>query len=431
MKTFAAILMAASAVALAAAPEPDGLTLPSGFHATVVAEGLGAVRHLAVRGNGNLYVSTSQNPEGKGGGIIALHLDANHHADRTEHFGTVDGGTGIRFHDDRLYASTPSAVFRFTFRGNELVPSSDPDVIVDGMPASHPGFNRVNRPIALDGKGNLFVALDGSANLCTEQSQPPPGKPLPSTPPVGLKPCPDLTTRAGVWRFDANKVGQKFPAAGDKWATGIRDIDALDWSPADGHLYGIMHGRDNTSRLWPDLVSADDDFHIADEMHRITKPTDFGWPYTYYDGVRNVRLISPEYGGDGRKSPAPGTYSTPVVTFHSRRSAPLDLLFYSGKAFPRAYRGGAFIVLHGTQNKYGYNIVFVPFDRNGKPGAQTVFADGFAAFDPSSATPAPARYRPTGIAEGPDGALYVADSQKGRIWRIAYQGDPSRTESHR
>ena len=42
-----------------------------------------------------------------------------------------------------------------------------------------------------------------------------------------------------------------------------------------------------------------------------------------------------------KKSPAPGTYSLPVLTFHSRRSAPLDLLFYSGKAFPRVYRGGA------------------------------------------------------------------------------------------
>ena len=214
------------------------------------------------------------------------------------------------------------------------MPSSEPDLIVDGMPASHPGFNRVNRPIAFDGKGNLFVALDGSANLCTEQTQPPPGRPLPSTPPVGMKPCPDLATRAGVWRFDANKVGQKFPAAGEQWATGIRDIDSLDWSPVDGHLYGIMHGRDNTNRLWPDLVSADDDFHIADEMHRITKLTDFGWPYTYYDGVRNARLISPEYGGDGKKSPAPGAYSTPVLTFHSRRSAPVDLLFYSGNGVP-------------------------------------------------------------------------------------------------
>jgi len=427
MKTLAGTLVVISAVAFAVAEEPDGLTLPAGFHASVVAEGLGQIRHLAVRDNGNIYVSSSQNQEGKGSGIIALHLDASHHADKIEHFGSVDGGTGIRFHSDRLYASTPSAVYRFAFRGSELVPSSEPDLIVDGMPATHPGFNRVNRPIAFDPSGNLFVALDASANLCTAQMQPPPGQPLPSTPPVGVKPCPDLGTRAGVWRFDANKVGQKFPGAGEQWATGIRDIDSVDWSPVDGHLYGIMHGRDNTNRFWPDLVSADDDFHIADEMHRITKLTDFGWPYTYFDGAKNVRLISPEYGGDGKKSPPANAYSTPVLTFHSRRAAPVDLLFYTGNAFPATYRNGAFIVLHGTQNKYGYNVVFVPFDRNGKSGAPTVFADGFAAFNQSATTPGPARYRPIGIAEGPDGSLYVADSQKGRIWRIAYGNDPTPT----
>jgi len=427
MKTLVAALILSSAVVFTAGEEPDGLRLPSGFHASVVADGLGPMRHLAVRGNGNIYVSTPLNQEAHGNGIVALHLDGQHHADQIQHFGSIDGGTGIRFYRDRLYASTPTGVYRFTFRGSELVPSSEPEVVVDGMPASHPGFNRVNRPIALDAKGDLFIALDASANLCTVQTQPPPGKPLPTTPPVGLTPCPDLGARAGVWRFDASKVGQKFPSAGEQWATGIRDIDSLDWSAADGHLYGIMHGRDNTHRLWPDLVSADEDDQIADEMHRITKLTDFGWPYTYFDGARKVRLMSPEYGGDGKKSPPAGKYSTPVLEFHSRRSAPLDLLFYSGNAFPRAYRGGAFVVLHGTGNKSGYDVVFVPFDRNGKAGSPTVFADGFAGFDPSAATRGPARYRPIGIAEGPDGSLYVADSQKGRIWRIAYQGETTST----
>jgi glucose/arabinose dehydrogenase len=426
MKASAAILILAAAVAYAASNEPDGLTLPAGFHATVVAEGLGPIRHLAVRGNGNLYVSTPHNQDPGKSGIIAIHLDPNHHADRIQHFGSIDGGTGIRFHNDHLYASTPSGVYRFAFLGAELVPSNEPELIVDGMPASHPGFLRVNRPIAFDASDHLFVALDASANLCTTQTQPPPGQPLPTAPPTGLKPCPDLGARAGVWRFDANRHAQKFPADGQQWATGIRDIDCLDWSTADGHLYGIMHARDNTNRLWPDLVSAEDDNHIADEMHRITKGTDFGWPYTYFDGARNVRLISPEYGGDGKRSPAPGTYSSPVLTFHSRRPAPVDLLFYSGNAFPRAYRNGAFIVLHGTQ-KSGYDVVFVPFDRHGKAGSPTVFADGFAGFDQTSATRAPAMYRPIGIAEGPDGALYVADSQKGRVWRIMYQEEHGAT----
>ena len=421
MKTFAVVaaVVPALALGLAAADQPDGLTLPPGFHATVVAEELGPIRHLAIRANGDLYVSTPVNAEADKAGIIALHLDAAHRADQVQHFGTVDGGTGIRFYNGALYASSASGVYRFTFDGDALVPAKEPTLIVDGMPTTHPGFNRVNRPIALDGKGNLFVALDASANLCTAQTQPPPGQPLPTTPSVGLKPCPDLGARAGVWRFNANKVGQTFPTDGEQLATGIRDIDSLDWSPADSSLYGIMHGRDNTHRMWPDLVSADDDDHIADEMHKITGGTDFGWPYTYYDGEKRIRLISPEYGGDGKKQAAPGTYSTPVLTFQSRRAAPLDLLFYAGSTFPATYHSGAFVVLHGTGNKSGYNVVFVPFDRNGKAGAPQVFADGFAAFDPASQTPR-AKYRPIGIAEGPDGAVYVGDSQKGRVWRIAY-----------
>jgi glucose/arabinose dehydrogenase len=65
-----------------------------------------------------------------------------------------------------------------------------------------------------------------------------------------------------------------------------------------------------------------------------------GWPYTYYDGVRKLRLISPEYGGDGKTSPVDGNYATPVAAFFKhRRPAVLDLAFYSGKQFLSMYRG--------------------------------------------------------------------------------------------
>ena len=418
-------IVGASALATATAvDEPDGLRLPAGFHAVVIAEALGPIRHLAVRGNGNIYISTprDQQGNGKGAGIIALHLDAANRVDQVQHFGSVDGGTGIRFFNDALYASSPSTIYRFTFNGNELIPTKEPDIIVDGMPTSHPGSNLTNRLIAFDGKGSLFVALDGSGNLCTQTQTPPGAGATESTTPVALNPCPDLGKRSGVWRFSATKIGQRFPADGEQLATGIRDMTSLDWSPLDGNLYGIMHGRDYSHRFWPDIFSVEDDDRVADEMHRITKGTNFGWPYTYYDGARNLRLVAPEYGGDGKKSPAAGTYSTPVQTFHSRRVAPVDLLFYTGKQFPERYRGGAFIVLHGTGNKSGYDVVFVPFDRSGKAGSPTVFADGFAAFDSSKPNPGPAKYRPVGAAAGPDGSLYIADSQKGRVWRISYDG---------
>lgn len=406
--------------AFADAPgEPDGLSLPPGFHATVVVDALGpTVRHLAVRNNGDIYVSTIDN------GIIALHLDTNHKADQVQHFGAVDGGTGIRFYHGDLYATSASRVYRFTFSdGNALAPAKDPEIIVDGMPAIDPGYRRANRPLAFDGKGDLFVALAAAANICATPNM------RVGEPPVGLKPCPDLGARAGVWRFNADKVGQKFPTDGEQIATGIRDIGSLDWSPADGNLYGIMHGRDDTHNTWPGIVSAEDEDHIADEMFRISKGTNFGWPYTYYDGVRKVRLVAPEYGGDGKTEAPAGIYSTPTLTF-TPRSAPVDLVFYTGDSFPATYRGGAFVALHGTRGKNGYDVVFVPFDSHGKAGAPTVFADGFAAFDVSGKAPssASAKYRPIGLAVGPDGALYVADSQSGRIWRITYETARSSVE---
>jgi glucose/arabinose dehydrogenase len=413
MKTKTLLLVLAAGLAFAA--EPDGLVLPPGFHASVVSEGLGPIRHIAVRPNGDLYISTSVDKQNKGDGIIAVHLDANHKADRVEHFGTVAGGTGIRFYKGALYAASATSVYRFNFSDNNaLTPGKDPEIIVDGMPAEHPGFARANVALAFDDKANLYVALEASANLCTDPKAPQ------GAPAAGLKPCPDLAERAGVWRFNANKIGQKFPADGERVATGIRDISSLDWSATDGNLYGIMHGRDTTNRMFPNVVSADDENNIADEMHRITKETNFGWPYTYYDGVRKMRLIAPEYGGDGKTAAPSGTYSTPILTFQSPRAAPVDLLFYSGNKFPAEYRGGAFIVLHGTRSKTGYDVVFVPFNREGKAGDPKIFADGFAGFETTGATPGPAKYRPIGEAVGADGALYVADSQKGRVWRIAY-----------
>src|ERR1700722_12339740 len=83
-------LLAATALILAATPalaqsEPDGLKLPPGFHASVVAEGLGAIRHLAFRDNGDLYVSTARARTGIGGGVIAIKMKPDHTAGETEH----------------------------------------------------------------------------------------------------------------------------------------------------------------------------------------------------------------------------------------------------------------------------------------------------------------------------------------------------------
>jgi glucose/arabinose dehydrogenase len=67
--------------------------------------------------------------------------------------------------------------------------------------------------------------------------------------------------------------------------------------------------------------------------------------------------------------------------------------------------------------------MFVPFDKSGAAGTPMVFADGFAGPARDDKNGKRAAYRPVGVTVGPDGALYVSDSQKGRIWRISYAGE--------
>jgi mono/diheme cytochrome c family protein len=153
----------------------------------------------------------------------------------------------------------------------------------------------------------------------------------------------------------------------------------------------------------------------------------FGWPYTYYDFRKKARMVAPEYGGDNEKRAEAGKYPEPLVVFPAHW-APLQMAFYSGDQFPERYRGGAFVAFHGSWNRApqpqkGYKVAFVPFDAQGMPsGGYEVFADGFAGQD-EVATPRDARFRPGGLAVGPDGSLYVADTERGRVWRIFHTGE--------
>ncbi len=77
MAVMSKMIFAAFALVLATTPaianEPDGLVLPPGFHASVVAEGIGHARHLAIRSNGDIYVSTRHGRNEASVGIIAIH----------------------------------------------------------------------------------------------------------------------------------------------------------------------------------------------------------------------------------------------------------------------------------------------------------------------------------------------------------------------
>ena len=107
--------------------------------------------------------------------------------------------------------------------------------------------------------------------------------------------------------------------------------------------------------------------------------------------------------------------------------APNDLLFYTGNQFPERYKNGAFIAFHGSTNRVpypqaGYIVGFIPF-KEGKPnGDLEIFADGFAGKE-ILVDMEDAKYRPMGLAQGPDGSLFISESKKGKIWRVFFSGD--------
>jgi len=188
----------------------------------------------------------------------------------------------------------------------------------------------------------------------------------------------------------------------------------------------MQHGRDMLSFLFPGLFSDSVSAELpAEEFLRVNQGDDFGWPYCYYDHLKSKKVLAPEFGGDGNKTDRCSNIEKPILAFPGHW-APNALLFYTGNQFPNKYKNGAFIAFHGSWNRAplrqgGYLVAFVPM-RNGMPnGNWEIFATGFTGVEVIN-KPDEAKYRPMGLAQGPDGSLYISDSNVGRIWRIIYKG---------
>ncbi len=394
--------------------EPENETavkLPENFEATVFADNLGRARHITVRSNGDVYVALRQRqPEG---GIAALRDENNDgRADRIEYFGDF-AGTGIGVHKGYLYFGSDTAVMRYRFKEHNLLPEQNPEFIAGGFP---PEQQHGTKPFAFDEEGHVYVNVGAPSNACQKQMRTP-GSP-------GMDPCPLLQRYGGIWRFDDSALNQKQMVHGFRYATGIRNAVAIDWNPNSQKLYVVQHGRDQLSQLWPDLYTVEENARLpAEEMFMVDEGDHFGWPYCYYDHLKGKKVLAPEYGGDGDKVGRCAEFEDPIIAFPAHW-APNDLLFYTGDQFPEPYRGGAFIAFHGSWNRApleqrGYNVVFVPFEGALPSGDYEIFADGFAGKEVIK-SPREARFRPMGLAQGPDGVLYICDSVRGRIWRVTY-----------
>jgi len=386
-----------------AAPAP--IKLPAGFSATIIADDMGSARHMTVSKNGDLYVKLGKPKDGKG--IYRLR-DTNKDGVIDEQTGFGDyGGTGISIKDGYLYASSNSSVYRYQLNDRgEVANPEQPEKIITGLVDK--GRDGA-KPIALDGKGNIYVTVGSYSDACRIEGT---GK--------GMMPCTLLDSVGGVWLFKANKMAQSY-GEGTRYATGIKNAVGLDWNTQTGSLFATQHGRGQFHDFYPQYYTPQHSAELpAETLFELHQGVDGGWPYVYYDHIQKKKMLAPEYGGDGKKTGGEKAL-TPVAAFPAH-FGPNALMFYTGNMFPARYKNGAFIAFHSQAPELhkGYLVAFVPF-KDGKPsGKWEIFADNFAGTDLVHPT-GPVQHRPCGLAQAPDGSLYVSDDLGGTIYRIAYK----------
>jgi glucose/arabinose dehydrogenase/mono/diheme cytochrome c family protein len=415
--------LAAGAQSQGCANDDSGLQLPAGFCATVFADDVGHARHMVVAPSGVVYVNTwsgryyGNTPPHPGGFLVALQDKSGAgKADVIERFGETAqnggaGGTGIGLYKGSIYAESKDRIVRYSLPDGAIVASGAADTIVSGLPL---GGDHPMHPFLINAEGAMYVDVATATNACQVKNR--------TLKSPGVSPCTELETRGGVWLYDANKTGQTFSPA-ERYATGIRNAEgfAID---ANGQVLVTQHGRDQLHANWPEFYQPDQEATLpSEELLLLKAKGDYGWPECYHDAFVQKLVLAPEYGGDGKKIGVCADKVGAVAVFPAHW-APNAMVRYDQKQFPARYREGVFIAFHGSWDRApyaqgGYNVVFQPLSGESASGQCEVFADGFAG---TVKSPGKAEHRPSGLAVGPDGALYVSDDIRGRIYRIVYRG---------
>ena len=157
------------------------------------------------------------------------------------------------------------------------------------------------------------------------------------------------------------------------WSRGHRNVQAAAFDP-EGQLWGIEHGAKG-----------------GDELNRIEKGKNYGWPIVAYGEEYSGSPISGAVTArEGTEQPV--YYWDPVI-------APSGAQFYTGDAFP-AWKGNLFV--GGMKDQ---KLVRLTLDDGRVTGEEHLLTDR--------------GQRVRDVRQGPDGALYVVtDEDKGELWRI-------------
>jgi glucose/arabinose dehydrogenase len=376
-------------------PKPAGAALkaPEGFTVEPFAASLPGARVLRVAPNGDIFLAQS----GPGRIVVMRAADGAAKPAEIEVFADhLNQPFGIAFYPpgpdpQYVYVGETNEVVRFPYKTGDLKASGKPEVIVPSLPV---GGGHWTRDVAFSPDGaTLYVAVGSGSNVAD-----------------GLPPNPDLVGwqkehglgaawgareewRANVLAFSPDGKNRRV------YATGIRNCSGLAVQPGTGTLYCATNERDALGdNLPPDYVTS------------VTEGAFYGWPWFYIGAHEDPR--HPNARPDLKDH-----VTVPDVLLQPH-SAPLGLAFNTGKQFPAAWAGDAFVALHGSWNRSlhtGYKIVRLPF-RDGKPtGEYQDFVVGFAAGEEN------VWGRPVDVAFAHDGALLFSDDGNGVVYRVSYQ----------
>jgi len=368
----------------------------SGFEVMAFARGLDHPRWIHVLPNGDVLVAESNKPakqEEKGGikqwimGKAQKRAGAGvESADRITLLRDADGDGvaetktpflenlyspfGMSLSGEFLYVANTDAIVRFPYKSGDTKITAEASKVFD-LPAEPINHHWTKDVIASPDGKKLYATVGSNSN-------------------VGENGIDKEEGRAAVWEIDlASGQGRLF-------ATGLRNPNGLSWNPEDGKLWVAVNERDELgNKLVPDYMTS-----VKDGAF-------YGWPYSYYGQNVDERV----------KPPRPDLVARAILPDYAlgAHTASLGLTFYTGNAFPRSYKNGAFVGQHGSWNRdpaVGYGVIFVPFE-GGKPsGMPQDFLTGFLDQNGN------AQGRPVGVAVDKSGALLVADDVGNVIWRV-------------
>ena len=364
-------------------------SVPAGFTAELVAEGLDEPRTLRVAPNGDVFLA-----ETGGGRVLVFRpgTDGKLPAKPVVFAKGLAEVYGIAFfppgaEPEAIYVSQTERVLRFPYKNGDTVASAAPTVVLKDIP----GGGHSTRDLAAPDARRLLVAVGSASNVAT-------GMPERSAEDVAAfertrlrgAAWGDEDRRAAVWTIAPDGSDARL------YATGLRNCAGMAVQPATKAPWCVVNERDGLGNDLP--------FEYATRMR---EGGFYGWPW-YYIGAH----ADPRWPGGRSDLKADAIVPDVLIQAHS---APLGIAFYDGTMFPAGYRGDAFVTLHGSWNRVprtGYKVVRLRFANGAPTGEYDDFMTGFVADD------AHVWGRPTGVAVARDGSLVVSEDQGGSVWRV-------------